>query len=133
VDIKQNFVSNNYILIKLFSMGKKDRQPNDLIRMGIFSEPTYISVGEPFTSKKGTSTLDYRANGKQFLTAPPRRGHDTRDVYFDHSYVRLFENEPYTDLVQLRRRWRNQAKEKHISSAPFKPSSVPPKPYLLLT
>ncbi|KAJ3008124.1 UNVERIFIED_CONTAM: hypothetical protein HDU68_003220 [Siphonaria sp. JEL0065] len=37
-------------------------------------------------------------------------------------------NEPYTDLVVLRRRYRLQQKEKNIVTLPFKPSSVPPKP-----
>ncbi|KAJ3324324.1 hypothetical protein HDV06_000363 [Boothiomyces sp. JEL0866] len=101
---------------------------SDLTRMGIFSEPNYISVGEPYQPKKGASTLDYRANGKQFLTSPPKYGHDSKDAYFDQTFVRLFENEPYTDLVALRRRWRLKAKEKNITNAPFKPSSVPPKP-----
>jgi Domain of unknown function (DUF4586) len=39
------------------------------------------------------------------------------------------QNEPYTDLVKLRRKWRAQSMEKNITSLPFKPSSVPPKPY----
>ncbi|KAJ3272536.1 hypothetical protein HDV01_005487 [Terramyces sp. JEL0728] len=102
---------------------------SDLTRMGIFSEPNYISVGEPYQTKKGASTLDYRANGKQFLSSPPKHGHDSKDAYFDQTFGRLFENEPYTDLVTLRRRWRLKAKEKNITNAPFKPSSVPPKPY----
>ncbi|KAI8899070.1 hypothetical protein BC833DRAFT_396313 [Globomyces pollinis-pini] len=100
----------------------------DLIRMGIFSEPNYVSSGEPFVAKKGVSSLDYRANGKQFLTAPPKRGHDSKDAYFDQHFIRLFENEPYTDLVALRRGWRIKGKEKNITTTPFKPSSVPPKP-----
>lgn len=101
---------------------------SDLVRIGIFSEQKYISVGEQYISKKDSSPLDYRANGKQFLTAPPKRGHDTKDAYFDRQYTRLFENEPYTDLVTMRRKWRNEAKQKNITPNPFKPSSVPPKP-----
>jgi hypothetical protein len=37
------------------------------------------------------NSLDYRANGKQFLTAPPKKGHDTKDSYFDKHFIRLFE------------------------------------------
>jgi hypothetical protein len=70
-------------------MGKQDKPRNDLMRMGIFSEPTYISVGEPYNSKK-TMTLDFRAAGKQFLTAPAHHGQNP-DAYFDHHFVRLFE------------------------------------------
>eukprot|EP00842_Homolaphlyctis_polyrhiza_P005628 jgi/Hompol1/6066/HPOL_004861-RA len=101
---------------------------SDLVRMGLFSEAQYVSSGETYNSKKNSSSLDYRSKGKQFLTAPPKRGHDVKDSYFDKEFIRLFENEPYTDLVVLRRRWRLQAKEKNITNVPFKPSSVPPKP-----
>ncbi|KAI8907374.1 hypothetical protein EDD86DRAFT_209408 [Gorgonomyces haynaldii] len=100
----------------------------DLVRMGLFSEAQYISSGEQYNTKKGGSTLDYRTKGKQFLTAPPKKGHDDKHAYFDKEFVRVFENEPYTDLVVLRRRWRLQAKDKNITPQPFKPSSVPPKP-----
>ena len=70
-------------------MGKQDKQKNDLLRMGIFSEPTYITVGEPYNSKRAM-TLDFRANGKQFLTAPTRHGKNP-DAFFDHNFIRLFE------------------------------------------
>ncbi|KAJ3358437.1 hypothetical protein HDU91_005227 [Kappamyces sp. JEL0680] len=103
---------------------------SDLDRIGMFSEPNYISSGEVYTAKKGVNSLDYRANGKQFLTAPLRKGHDTKDGYFEKNYTRLFENEPYVDLVKLRRGWRLQAKEKNIVPVPFKPSSVPSRPYV---
>jgi hypothetical protein len=63
---------------------------SDLIRMGIFSEPNYITVGEQYVSKK-VNTLDFRANGRQFVTAPLRQGHDTKDAYFDQNFIRLFE------------------------------------------
>ncbi|KAJ3330344.1 hypothetical protein HDU76_005890 [Blyttiomyces sp. JEL0837] len=104
-----------------------DKKP-DLDRIGLFSEATYVSSKEPFSEKKNDGILVGRGKGKQFQTSPPKRGHDTRDVYFDKEFIRLFENEPYTDLVVLRRRYRLQQKEKNITTAPFKPSSVPPKP-----
>ncbi|KAJ3238379.1 hypothetical protein HDU78_003561 [Chytriomyces hyalinus] len=105
-----------------------DRRP-DLDRLGLFTEASYISTMEPFATKKsGDGTLVSRGKGKQFQTSPNKRGHDTRDVYFDKQFIRLFENEPYTDLVVLRRRYRIAGKEKNITTMPFKPSSVPPKP-----
>ncbi|KAI9208907.1 uncharacterized protein BJ171DRAFT_595350 [Polychytrium aggregatum] len=104
----------------------------DLDRIGLFSEAAYISTGEPFVERKhdrlADAFLTYRSKGKQFLTSPPKDGHDSKEVYFEKEYSRIFENEPYTDLVQLRRRWRLQAKDKNITNTPFKPSSVPPKP-----
>ncbi|KAJ3103933.1 hypothetical protein HDU97_009745 [Phlyctochytrium planicorne] len=115
----------------------------DLDRIGLFSEASYISAKEPFVERKNEGFLANRVKGKQFLTTPPKKGHNTRDAYFDKDFIRLFEvlwfrsfygpdqliqNEPYTDLVVLRRRYRLQQKEKNISTVPFKPSSVPPKP-----
>ncbi|KAI9341796.1 hypothetical protein DFJ73DRAFT_843367 [Zopfochytrium polystomum] len=101
---------------------------SDLDRIGLFSEATYISSKEPYGIKPAEGILAARGKGKQFLTSPPKRGHDTRDVYFDKEFIRLFENEPYTDLVVLRRRYRLQQMGKNITTIPFKPSSVPPKP-----
>ena len=72
---------------------------SDLDRIGMFSEPNYISSGEPYTANKGglarilliVNTLNYREKGKQFLTSPRHKGHDTKDAYFDKTYIRLFE------------------------------------------
>ncbi|KAJ3041517.1 hypothetical protein HDV00_009313 [Rhizophlyctis rosea] len=109
-------------------MGGRFGRP-DLDRIGLFSEAPYISVNDPFDERKArSSALAERTKGKQFITGPPKRGHDTKDVYFEKDFGRLFENEGYTDLVVLRRRWRLQAKERNIVPAPFKPTSVPPKP-----
>ncbi|KAI9347004.1 hypothetical protein BDR26DRAFT_907845 [Obelidium mucronatum] len=101
-----------------------DKKP-DLDRMGIFTEASYISTNEPFTGKKNENTLLSRVKGKQFQTSPNKRGHDTRDVYFDKQFIRLFE---VCCVIWETRRYRLQQKEKNIVNLPFKPSSVPPKP-----
>ena len=48
--------------------GIKHGKP-DLIRIGMFSEPLYISSGEAYTSKKGTS-LEWRTNLADPLLMP---------------------------------------------------------------
>ncbi|KAJ3168555.1 hypothetical protein HDU88_001445 [Geranomyces variabilis] len=108
-------------------LGNRFGRP-DLDRIGIFSEAPYVSTGDKYNEKKSDAFLSERTKGKQFITNPPKRGHDSRDIYFNKEFVRVFENEPYTDLVALRRRWRMQAKEKNIVPVPFRPSNVPPKP-----
>ncbi|TPX58729.1 hypothetical protein PhCBS80983_g02934 [Powellomyces hirtus] len=108
-------------------LGNRFGKP-DLDRIGIFSEAPYISTGDKYNEKKTDAFLIDRVKGKQFITNPPKRGHDTRDIFFNKEFVRVFENEPYTDLVALRRRWRLQAKEQNIVPSPFRPSNVPPKP-----
>ncbi|KAI9104851.1 hypothetical protein DFS34DRAFT_575660 [Phlyctochytrium arcticum] len=107
-------------------VGNKFGRP-DLDRMGLFSEAPYISVGDKF-AERNEHFLGYRTKGKQFITNPPKRGHETRDAFFDKEFIRLFENEPYTDLVKLRRKWRLASKDKNIVTAPFRPSNVPPAP-----
>lgn len=111
--------------------GHKYGRP-DLDRIGLFGEAAYVSTGEPFVERKNDRIADtfltYRNKGKQFVTNPPKKGHETKDVFFEKEYMRAFESEAYTDLVALRRHLRLKAKEKNITSTPFKPSSVPPKP-----
>jgi hypothetical protein len=105
-------------------VGRLHLQPRQSVPVYLDDNPRFV----PCTCIDGI--LVNRAKGKQFQTTPPKKGHDTKDGYFDKEFIRLFENEPYTDLVVLRRRYRLQQKEKNISNAPFKPSSVPPKPYV---
>lgn len=121
-------------------MGKNSEQPlpghkwgrPDLDRIGLFGEADYVSTAEPFLERKNDRLCDtflsYRRIGKQFINNPAKRGHDTRDAYFNKEYNRVFESEPYTDLVVIRRKERLKAKEKNIVNVPFKPSSVAPKP-----
>ncbi|KAJ3085709.1 hypothetical protein HK102_013903 [Quaeritorhiza haematococci] len=106
-------------------MGAKFGRP-DLDRLGVFSELSYLS-NEPYRPSKD-KFLTERAKGKQFSTHPPHRGHHTHDVYFQKEFTRLFENEAYTDLVQLRRNMRITQKEANIVNNPFRPSNVAPKP-----
>jgi hypothetical protein len=98
---------------------------SDLLRLGLFTAPEFISIGEPFASQRDAPQ---NLKGKQFLTAPIKKGHDSKDAYFGKTNVYLFENEPYVDQVYLRRRWRAQAKEKNISQKPFILPGLPPRP-----
>ncbi|KAJ3204143.1 hypothetical protein HDU82_006054 [Entophlyctis luteolus] len=70
---------------------KVEKRKPDLDRMGIFTEASYISTKEPYQEKKNQGTLLGRVKGKQFQTTPSKNGHDTRDVYFDKQFIRLFE------------------------------------------
>jgi hypothetical protein len=35
--------------------------------------------------------LEYKGVGKQFTTTPLKRGHNTKDIYFDKEFNRIFE------------------------------------------
>lgn len=68
--------------------------------LGYFSEPGYTSIGDPYASTEGkvggkTEKLA-RYYGKQFATAPPKKGQAAKDVYFTE-FKRLFEGEKYTN------------------------------------
>lgn len=86
----------------------------DLKRLGIFSECEYLSKNQPYDDKRNKS-LEYRTEGKQFITAPRRK-----DALFDKGYHRLFENEP--QVVN------GKEEKKFISDQPFRPANVSTKP-----
>jgi hypothetical protein len=66
---------------------------SDLDRIGLFSETSYISTGEPFQKTSSNferinnidGFLDYRAKGKQFQVLPSKIGKH------DPNYNRIFE------------------------------------------
>jgi hypothetical protein len=97
---------------KISGEGKKGRP--DLERMGLFSEASYISAGEPFRQKNGkTNHISFKKNsvlvfnlgiiclvdtslvnrikGKQFLTTPTKKGHTNKDSFFEKEFSRIFE------------------------------------------
>jgi hypothetical protein len=64
--------------------------------LGLFSEPEYISIGDPYTSDRTKGQKLSRYSGKQFSGAPPKKGQTAGDVYFS-AFQRLYEGEKYTN------------------------------------
>jgi hypothetical protein len=97
---------------------------NKSLLHGEFSDPSYITVGDPFVEKK---QKDERAKGKQFITAPPKKGHNTSAVLFEKEHRPLSVGHKYMDQFDLERVWRKAAKKGVIGKTDFRPSSVPKK------
>ena len=72
------------------------RLMSGLSTLGLFSEPGYISINDPYADgeKKGSRLSRYY--GKQFTSAPPKMGQAANDVYFE-DFKRLYEGEKYAD------------------------------------
>eukprot|EP00761_Pharyngomonas_kirbyi_P011634 gb/GECH01011660.1/.p1 GENE.gb/GECH01011660.1/~~gb/GECH01011660.1/.p1 ORF type:complete len:292 (+),score=88.15 gb/GECH01011660.1/:1-876(+) len=92
----------------------------DLKRLGVFSQPSYLSIEDPYGKSK---SADSRHHGKQFATTPNKRG--KLDGSFD-KFKPLFEDdnkgEKYLDPGTNEREYRNQEKKK-IKGGAFLPSS----------
>lgn len=93
---------------------------NDLNRLGIFQELSYVTLDDKYDKKAG---LDSRYKGKQFITAPPRGG-KTNDSTFQ-AFSPLMVGERYTTAEAHERKYRSDQKKRNITTAPFKPSSPP--------
>lgn len=96
----------------------------DLSRLGIFSEGSYLSVGDPYVKprddkEKSGGKVD-RDKGKQFVTAPPRRG-KTNDAFFEKQFRALLVGEPYVDAAVMDRGAKKASKGKNIVPAGFRP------------
>lgn len=95
-------------------------ESKDLDRLGIFSQPSLITVADPYVKKQPD---DSRHKGKQFATSPCKKGKTAG--YFDN-FKPLFENESkgekYQDPGTSEKEYRNQQKKK-IKGGAFLPSS----------
>ncbi len=78
--------------------GKRFGRP-DLERIGIFSEPSYITSNDPYVPPQGKTKDNLniclvngfckdRVKGKQLLTNPPKKGHQ---AFFSKEFVRIFQ------------------------------------------
>jgi len=90
----------------------------DINRLGVFSQPGSIDIGDPFHKEHN---LPQRFQGKQFLTHGTKVGKNP-DALIDRDYKRLSEGDQYVDPGTYERRAKVQEKSKNISERPFYPS-----------
>eukprot|EP00041_Stephanoeca_diplocostata_P009201 m.139907 g.139907 ORF g.139907 m.139907 type:complete len:306 (-) comp17646_c0_seq1:118-1035(-) len=96
---------------------------NDQERLGLFSETSYITVGDKYTGPKpfGVTTKASLKGKRQMLTPATKPKCAGSDGYFSQKFERIYEGEAVTDSV--RRRRKRQAKEKaKFLGGPIKPS-----------
>lgn len=97
--------------------------PNAQTTLGLFSEPSYISIGDeydPPTSKAG------RHGGLNIMTQNVKRGTVPQMTNFDRTFRRISDGDPYLMPGALERKWRKEAWMKCRTSDGFR-FTHPPK------
>jgi len=102
--------------------GEGDKK-SDMERLGFFSEPGYVTIGDKYKPPGGFNQYNESAGkGKQMLA----KGSSTRsalmDGYFDAKFGRVGEGEAYADVIRRIRLERLKNTQKAIGK-PYIPSS----------
>ncbi|XP_030904818.1 cilia-and flagella-associated protein 96 isoform X2 [Melopsittacus undulatus] len=95
---------------------------SDLERVGLFSEMSYITIGDKYVSHYMRPFNEAASKNKQMLPGGSKTMSALQAGYFDPEFVRVFNGEAYTDPVQLRRRHRLAESKKNLGKA-FLPSN----------
>jgi len=101
----------------------------DMERIGLFSEMTYVTVGDRFNSKHDVlAPFNVSASkGKQMLLGGNKERSATQAGYFEPTFKRVFESEAYRDVIRSRRLERIQESKKNVGKT-FVPSSAEKTP-----
>lgn len=84
--------------------------------LGLFSEPSYLSLGDPYDPPKETQG---RHRGLNMMTQPVKKGNVTKYVCFDKNFKRLSEGDTYIQPGGAERRARKEAWNKCLTSNGF--------------
>ncbi|KAM4673076.1 cilia-and flagella-associated protein 96 isoform 2-T2 [Amazona ochrocephala] len=95
---------------------------SDLERTGLFSEMSYITIGDKYVSHYMRPFNEAASKNKQMLPGGSKTMSALQAGYFDPEFVRVFNGEAYADPVQLRRRYRLAESKKNLGKA-FLPSN----------
>lgn len=90
--------------------------------LGLFSEPSYLSLGDPYDPPKATSG---RHTGLNMMTSNVKRGNVPKYVCFDKTYKRVSEGDVYQPPGGGERRARKDAWNKCLTTNGFTFSSPP--------
>eukprot|EP00899_Mesostigma_viride_P013237 jgi/Mesvir1/21914/Mv01973-RA.1 len=88
----------------------------DLDKLGVFSHPGSIHVGDAYKAKKEHNP---RETGKQFLTGGPAKTGRGPDAYLDKTLKRLTEGDPYVDPATRTRQEHLEQKKTYTNTKPF--------------
>mmetsp|Transcript_28995 Transcript_28995/g.67186 ORF Transcript_28995/g.67186 Transcript_28995/m.67186 type:complete len:316 (+) Transcript_28995:70-1017(+) len=105
----------------------------DQEKLGLFSQPGSIYIGDAYGAKERATAALVEANdptvtrdrGKQFKTNPSKRG-KTADVTFS-KFTTLYLGDKYVTQHELDRKYELEKKTRQVVPQPFKPSSPPKK------
>merc|ERR1712195_210345 len=91
--------------------------------LGLFGEPSYLGIGDPYDPPKDNAG---RHRGVNFTTSPVKKGNVTKYVCFDTTFRRVSEGDTYKMPGANERKSRKEAWEKCTTSNGFV-FSHPPK------
>lgn len=102
--------------------GDRDNK-SDMERVGFFSEPGYITIGDKYKAPGGFNQYNESAGkGKQMIAKGAGTRSSLMDGYFDAKYGRVYEGEAYADVIRRIRLDRLKNTQKAIGK-PYIPSS----------
>ncbi|XP_032300380.1 UPF0602 protein C4orf47 homolog isoform X2 [Coturnix japonica] len=104
----------------------------DMERIGLFSEMSYVSIGDNYVPRYMRPFNEAAGKNKQMLSEGSKTKSGLQDGYFEPEFKRIFSGEAYLDPVQLRRRYRLAESKKNLGKA-FIPSNGDKLPYPNLT
>ncbi|XP_059830370.1 cilia-and flagella-associated protein 96 isoform X2 [Hypanus sabinus] len=104
-----------------------DSGKTDMERIGLFQEMPYITVQDPYADGMPKPFNESAYKGKQMLSNGPKSKCATQAGYFNPEFVRIFENESYSDKIKLRRQARLKSTTKNLGGV-FFPSQGAKKP-----
>ncbi|XP_069795641.1 cilia-and flagella-associated protein 96 isoform X1 [Narcine bancroftii] len=99
----------------------------DMERIGLFQEMPYVTVQDPYLNGMPKPFNESAYKGKQILLEGSKSKCATQAGYFDSEFMRIFENESYSDRIKLRRQERLKAAAKNLGGV-FIPSQGDKKP-----
>jgi len=90
---------------------------NDMDRVGLFSEMTYITIGDKYKNAHSGGFNEAAGKGKQMLPGGSKDRSAKQDGYFSEKFTRVMDGEAYSDPVKRRRQHRMAESKKNISKA----------------
>lgn len=90
-------------------------------RLGFFSEPQYVTIGDKYKSNSGTKPFNMDAyKKKQMMTSSTKKKTTgSGDGYIDPQFKRIFAGEAAYDPVKTRRKEQLKSKKANIVPTPF--------------
>lgn len=90
--------------------------------LGLFSEPSYISQGDPYDPPQNR---DGRHGGLNIMTGNVKKGNVPQYTNFDRTFRRISEGDLYLEPGALERKWRKEAWLKCQTNDGFRLATLP--------
>ncbi|NXX18163.1 CD047 protein, partial [Podargus strigoides] len=92
-------------------------EKSDMEKIGLFSEMSYVTIGDRYVSHYMRPFNEAASKNKQMLAAGTKTMSALQAGYFEPQFVRIFEGEAYSNPVQRRRRYRLAESKKNLGKA----------------